>query len=225
MSRCPRSSGAGVPGKAEHGTMLMPQTGAGLAAQPGSRVTSARPHGAKPPAGLALGRLGITQQRGALTRGEGGRLGAVAQQLRVHAPFARAGEAAGIDQAVGGGGRCGSAWHSPEASKARSARPAGGGQEQAGVTPSRMPDGGGGSAWVGRRQAGRRVSQSRRTGPPARRVGRGGGPRPFARRRCSAARAGAARLRLHCRCRPKLIARPCGPARLARRWPRSGCAL
>lgn len=71
------------------------------ATRPGSQATSTRPHGAKPAAGLALGRFGVAQQVGALARGEGGRLGAVTQQLRVRAPFARTGEAAGIDQAWG----------------------------------------------------------------------------------------------------------------------------
>lgn len=201
-------------------TMLMLQTGAGSTAQPGSRATPARPHGARPPAGLALGRLGAAQQRGALARGEGGRLGAVTQQFRVRAPSARAGEAAGIDQAVGDS-------VDQHGALLKQARPARHGR-RAGVDrnrqASRLPFPGcptpaeEAPGLAGARRAG--VSPSRRTGPPAGRVGRGGAPRPSARRRSSAARAGAAAVRPCFRgCRPRRRAMPCGRGGRAWRWP------
>ncbi len=71
------------------------------ATRPGSRTTAACPHGAEPPASLALGGLGVAQQHRALSRGEHGRLGAIAQQLRVRVPITGTSQWASIGQAMG----------------------------------------------------------------------------------------------------------------------------
>ena len=73
------------------------------AARPGSWATTARPHGPKPPASLALGGFGVTQQHCALSGGEDRRFGTVAEQLRVHVPITGTGQWAGIGQAMGDG--------------------------------------------------------------------------------------------------------------------------
>jgi len=50
--------------------------------------------------GMALGSSGVAQQRRALARGEGRRLGAVAQDVGVGAPGTDAGQAGNVGRAL-----------------------------------------------------------------------------------------------------------------------------